>query len=75
MVIKGYAPSEFISTGEKPRNEQTFKQNFKLVMENCQNETQKKENVLQASDGEAKKLVDNYVARNTKKSTKYAGTI
>jgi len=29
----------------------------------------------EASDGEMKKLVDNSIPRNTKKSTKYAGTI
>ena len=28
MVIRGYPPSDFISTKEKPRNEQTFKLNF-----------------------------------------------
>ena len=35
----------------------------------------KKGPFLRTSDGEIKKLVDNSVSRNTKESTKYAGTI
>ena len=34
IVHRGYPPSDFISTEEKPRNEQMLKLNFKLVMEN-----------------------------------------
>ena len=45
-------------------------------MENRQNETQKKKKRFAlTSAGETKKLVDNSVARNTKKFKKYAGTI
>jgi len=47
-----------------PRNEQTFK-----LMEN------KNKTFLANSDGEIKEMVDSSVPRNTKKSTKYAGTI
>ena len=36
---------------------------------------QNKKRFAEASDGEGKKLVDNSVPRNTKKSTKYAGMI
>ena len=35
---------------------------------------QGKKRLAEASDGEIKKLVDNYLPRNTNKSTKYAGT-
>ena len=38
-------------------------------------EKKKNNRFAEASDGEIKKLVDNSVPRNMKKSTKYAGTI
>ena len=44
-------------------------------MENTHTHTQKKNRFVEASDGEIKKLVDNSVPRNAKKSTKYEGTI
>ena len=37
-------------------------------------ENKKKKRLAEASDGEIKELVDNYLPRNSKKSTKYAGT-
>ena len=35
----------------------------------------KKKLFAETSDGEIKKLIDNSLSRNTKNSTKYAGTI
>lgn len=61
-----YPSSDFISTKEKPGNEQTFKLNFWLIMEDT------KIRFAEASDGEMTKLVENAVAGNTKTSTKYA---
>lgn len=55
---------DFTLMEEMPRNEQTFK-----LMEN------KNKTFLANSDGEIKEMVDSSVPRNTKKSTKYAGTI
>ena len=69
MVIRRYPSSDFISIEERPRNKQAFKLNF--------NRSSKTKKILfaQASHREIKRLVDNSVQRNTKKSTKYAGTI
>jgi len=48
--------SDFISTEEKPRDEQTFKLNFELVLEN-----KSKNRFARASAAEMKKLVANSV--------------
>ena len=56
MVIGGYPLSDFISTEEKPRDEQTFKLNFELVLEN-----KSKNPFAKVRAGEIKKLVDNSV--------------
>mgnify|MGYP007058294534 CR=1 FL=1 len=77
MVVKRYPPSDLISVvwfcfdgiKAKKRVSVQFELNFSSVMEN------KRRLFAEASDGEIKKLVDNSVQRNTKKSTKYAGTI
>ena len=69
MVIRRYPSSDFISTEERPRHEQVFKLNFKRSWKT------KKILFAEASEGEIKRLVNNSVQRNTKKSTKYAGTI
>ena len=37
-------------------------------------ENKKKKRLAEARDGDVKKLVDNYLQRNTNKSTKYTGT-
>lgn len=62
---------DFILMEEMPRNEQTFKLNFNWSW--LQKQTQKL--FVATSDGEIKEMVDSSVRRNTKKSTKYAGTI
>ena len=48
--------SDFISTEEKPSDEQTFKVNFELALEN-----KSKDRFAEASAGEIKKLVANSV--------------
>ena len=64
-----YPSSDFISTEGKPKNEQTLTISFKLVKEN------QKKTFCRSQWRINKKLVDNSVPRNTKKSTKYAATI
>mgnify|MGYP007094298286 CR=1 FL=1 len=75
MAIRRYLPpiwyrsSDFVSTEQRPGNEQTFKLNFQSVMEN------KRRLSIKANDGEIKNLVEKSARRNTKKSTKYVGAI
>lgn len=64
--------SDFISTEEKPRDEQTFKLNFELVLEN-----KSKNRFAGASSGEIKKLVANSVqtAKNPFRLEKLIGRL
>ena len=76
MVIRRYPPSDLISVvrfyfdGTKTKKRASVQAKLFIGPEK-----QKKNSFAEASDGEIKRLVDNFLQKNTKKSTEYAGTI